>query len=74
MRPPTLQDVFRARQVIDRDLAPTPLVRSAAMSEVLGCDGSLKLEAVQPMGVCKVRGGINLVSQLRRVLTDSPPW
>ncbi|MEK7205134.1 MAG: hypothetical protein AAB254_06450 [candidate division NC10 bacterium] len=30
MQPPTLQDVYRARQVISRHLAPTPLVRSAA--------------------------------------------
>ena len=64
MQPPTLQDVYRARQVISRHLAPTPLVRSAAMSEALGCEVYLKLETVQPIGSFKVRGGINLVSQL----------
>lgn len=64
MQPPTLPDVYRARQVINRYLAPTPLVRSAAMSEVLGCDVYLKLETAQPIGAFKVRGGINLVSQL----------
>jgi threonine dehydratase len=60
MQPPTLQDVFRARQVINRYLAPTPLVPSTAMSEVLGCDVSLKLETAQPLGAFKVRGGISL--------------
>ena len=61
MQPPTLQDVYRARQVISRYLMPTPLVRSAAMSEALGCDLYLKLETVQPIGAFKVRGGLNLI-------------
>ena len=61
MQAPTLQDVYRARQVISRYLAPTPLVRSAAMSEALECDLYLKLETVQPIGAFKVRGGINLI-------------
>ncbi len=64
MQPPTLQDVYRARQVISRYLTPTPLVRSAAMSEALECEVYLKLETAQPIGVFKARGGINLISQL----------
>ncbi len=64
MQPPTLQDVYRARQVISRFLAPTPLVRSAAMSEALECELYLKLETVLPIGAFKVRGGINLISHL----------
>ncbi len=64
MQPPTLQDVYRARQVISRYLAPTPLVRSAAMSEALNCELYLKLETVLPIGAFKVRGGINLVAHL----------
>jgi threonine dehydratase len=64
MQPPTLQDVFRARQVIRPHLAPTPLVCSAAMSEILDCEVYLKLETALPIGAFKVRGGLNLVSQL----------
>ncbi len=64
MQPPTLHDVYRARQVISRYLTPTPLVRSAAMSEALECEVYLKLETAQPIGVFKARGGINLISQL----------
>jgi threonine dehydratase len=56
--------VYRARQVVYRHLAPTPLIRSAAMSEALGCDIYLKLETATPVGAFKVRGGLNLVSQL----------
>ena len=61
MQPPTLQDVYRARQIISHYLMPTPLVRSAAMSEALECEVYLKLETVQPIGAFKVRGGINLI-------------
>jgi threonine dehydratase len=64
MRIPTLQDVHRARQVIAPYLRPTPLVRSEALSELLDCRAYLKCENVQPIGVFKVRGGINLVSSL----------
>jgi threonine dehydratase len=64
MQPPTLQDVYAARQVISRYLPPTPLVRSTAMSEALGCELYLKLETTTPTGAFKVRGGINLLSRL----------
>jgi threonine dehydratase len=64
VQPPTLQDVYRARQVVYRYLAPTPLIRSAAMSEALGCEIYLKLETATPIGAFKVRGGLNLLSQL----------
>ncbi len=64
MRIPTLEDVYRARAVIAPYVRPTPLVRSDALSELLGCQAYLKCENVQPIGVFKVRGGINLVSSL----------
>ncbi len=64
MQPPTLQDVYRARQVVYRYLAPTPLIRSAAMSEALGCEIHLKLETATPIGAFKVRGGLNFLAQL----------
>lgn len=64
MQPPTLQDVYQARRIIYRYLAPTPLIRSAAMSEALGCDLYLKLETATPVGAFKVRGGLNLLAQL----------
>lgn len=60
MQPLTLQDVYRARQGISRFLPPTPLVRSAAMSEALECEVHLKLETTLSMGAFKLRGGINL--------------
>ncbi len=64
VHPPTLQDVYHARQIVYRYLAPTPLIRSAAMSEALGCEVYLKLETATPIGAFKVRGGLNLLAQL----------
>jgi threonine dehydratase len=59
---PTFRDVLLARQRISRHLAPTPLLRPAALSRELGMDLRLKLENLQPIGAFKVRGGLNLVS------------
>jgi len=64
VQPPTVQDVYRARRIVYRHLAPTPLIRSAAMSDALGCEIYLKLETATPIGAFKVRGGLNLLSQL----------
>ena len=61
---PTLADVFAAKSIIDRYLAPTPLLKSLALSEKLGFDLHLKCENLQPIGAFKVRGGIYLMSQL----------
>jgi threonine dehydratase len=61
---PTLQDVYRARAVVDRVLAPTPLLSPPALAERLGCELYLKCESLQPIGAFKVRGGVYLLSQL----------
>jgi threonine dehydratase len=64
LAPPTLDDVRAARAILARHLEPTPLVRSARLSERLGCDYYIKCENLQPVGAFKVRGGINLVASL----------
>ncbi len=61
---PTLADVMAARTIIQRYLAPTPLLHSLVLSERLGCDVHLKCENLHPVGAFKVRGGIYLMSQL----------
>jgi len=61
---PTLGDVYRARRVVDRHLARTPLLAPPALAERLGCELHVKCENLQPIGAFKVRGGINLLSQL----------
>jgi len=61
---PTMHDVLAAAARIRPHLTPTPLRHSAAMSEMVGTDVYLKHEFHLPTGAFKVRGGINLMSQL----------
>jgi threonine dehydratase len=61
---PTLVDVLEARRRISRHLRPTPLYEYAALSELLDTEVFVKHENHQPVGAFKVRGGVNLVSQL----------
>lgn len=59
---PTIVDVYEARRRIAPYLRPTPLYRHPALCELLGTDVWVKHENHQPIGVFKIRGGINLVA------------
>lgn len=61
---PTFQDILKAKAVIAGYLARTPLYRYPSLGQLLGCEIYVKHENHQPVGAFKVRGGINLVSQL----------
>ena len=61
---PTLADVLEARRRISAHLRPTPLYEYAGLDALLGTDVFVKHENHQPVGAFKVRGGINLISQL----------
>jgi threonine dehydratase len=61
---PTIRDVIAAEGRIRPYLAPTPLRHSPAVSEMVGADVYLKHENHLPTGAFKVRGGVNLISQL----------
>lgn len=61
---PTLADVFEARKRIRPHLPRTPLYEYDALSELVGTKIWVKHENHQPVGAFKVRGGVNLVSQL----------
>ncbi len=63
-RLPTLADVYRAKHAIEPYLKRTPLVHNPYLSRLLGCEAYLKLENLQPIGVFKVRGGVNLAASL----------
>lgn len=64
MYTPTFQDVMLAQRQIRPHLARTPLFRYPAIDELVGTAVYIKHENYQPVGAFKVRGGINLVSQL----------
>jgi threonine dehydratase len=61
---PDLADVLAARERISPYLRPTPLYRYPALDTLTGAQLWVKHENHQPIGAFKVRGGINLVSQL----------
>jgi threonine dehydratase len=61
---PTLADVLEARRRISPHLRPTPLFAYPALNELVGAEVFVKHENHQPVGAFKVRGGINLISQL----------
>jgi threonine dehydratase len=61
---PTLADVLEARRRISPHLRPTPLFGYAELNDLLDASVLVKHENHQPIGAFKVRGGVNLVSQL----------
>jgi threonine dehydratase len=61
---PDLADVLAARQRIAPYLRPTPLYRYPTLDAMTGAQVWVKHENHQPVGAFKVRGGVNLVSQL----------
>lgn len=64
MHAPTLADVLRARIQIRPYLRPTPLYTYAPLTRLVGTEVWVKHENHQPVGAFKVRGGVNLISQL----------
>ncbi|MFW9955237.1 MAG: threonine/serine dehydratase [Candidatus Thorarchaeota archaeon] len=65
MEIPTFKDVLAAQLRIRPYLKPTPLMTYPSINELVGTEVFIKHENCQPVGAFKVRGGINLVSQLR---------
>lgn len=61
---PTIQDVLLARRQNRPYLARTPLHSYPAINELVGTTLFIKHENYQPVGAFKVRGGVNLISQL----------
>ena len=61
---PDLADVFAARQRIAPYLQPTPLHSYPALDALTGAHVWVKHENHQPIAAFKVRGGVNLISQL----------
>lgn len=64
MRVPDLYDVLMARRRIRPYLQPTPMHSYPAIDELVGAEVFVKHENYQPIGAFKVRGGVNLISQL----------
>lgn len=64
MQAPVFQDVLLARRRIRPYLQRTPMHGYPAIDELIGARVFIKHENYQPVGAFKVRGGVNLISQL----------
>jgi threonine dehydratase len=64
MQIPTLADVHTARLRIRPYLRPTPLYSYRSLDRLVGAEIWVKHENHLPVGAFKVRGGVNLLSQL----------
>lgn len=64
MKAPAFEDVLAARKRIAPYLLRTPMHSYAAINELIGTEVFIKHENHQPTCAFKVRGGVNLVSQL----------
>jgi threonine dehydratase len=63
---PQLSDVLLARRQIRPYLPPTPMHSYPAVNQLIGASVYIKHENYQPVGAFKVRGGVNLVSQMSK--------
>jgi len=64
MKAPELKDIITAHQRIKPYLNPSPLFTYPTLNEYLGFTAYIKHENYNPTGAFKIRGGINLISQL----------
>lgn len=64
MHIPTMTDVLLAQRQIRPYLSRTPLHSYPALNALIATEIYVKHEDYQPIGAFKVRGGINLISQL----------
>jgi threonine dehydratase len=64
MEAPTLKDVLLARNRIRPYLLKTPFHTYPTLNDYLGCEAYVKHENHNPTGAFKIRGGINIISQL----------
>jgi threonine dehydratase len=64
--PISISEVLRSRAVVGTLARPTQLTRYAELSRLIGADVHVKHENHNPTGTFKIRGGVNLMSHLRR--------
>ena len=62
--PVSLEDVYRARDVIARHLDPTPTISHPVLGQMMGCTPHVKLENTHSIGSFKIRGGLTLLANM----------
>lgn len=64
LTPPTLNDIYAARERIRPHMGPSPLLKHPLLDQATGLSVWVKHENHNPTGAFKVRGGLNLVGSL----------
>lgn len=64
MTPPTLNDIYAARERIRPHMGSSPLLKHPLLDQATGLSVWVKHENHNPTGAFKVRGGLNLVGSL----------
>ncbi len=64
MTRPTLQDIYRARDLLSKYMSPTPLHHYPGLDAILGCETYVKHENHTRLGAFKIRGSLNIMSLL----------
>ena len=64
--PISVNEVMRARHVVGRYVKPSQLIRYEGLSKALQADVYVKHENHNPTGTFKIRGGVNLITHLKR--------
>ena len=64
MNPPTLHDIYAARERVQPVIRRTPLMKHPLLAAETGLDILVKHENHNPTGAFKVRGGLNLIASL----------
>ncbi len=62
----SLHEIFKARKIVSQHLPPSPLVKYEGLSKLLGFDAYIKHENQNITGSFKIRGGINVMSHIKR--------
>jgi threonine dehydratase len=70
-RPPSVEDIFKARELLAGVVRKTPLQRSSTFSRLSGTNIFLKLECLQLTGSFKVRGASVKVGKLSQKQSGS---
>lgn len=66
LKRPAFKDVLEARRIIENYLPRTPLYSYPLLNQLLDARIFVKHENYLPTGAFKVRGGINLISQMKK--------
>jgi threonine dehydratase len=61
--------IKKARTVLSKYIAPSPLLQNSWLSEQFGCEVFLKLETMQPIGSFKIRGATFKISQIAQTVS-----